>query len=100
MVRVLRPHGELVILETGRPSNRWLRAGYLFFLWTIVRVLGWLLTARLWPFTYLARSVEGFLRPEEFVSVLRACGTEARYVPLSRGLASLYVARKMQAPTG
>lgn len=96
MLRVLKPHGQLVVLETGRPSNRFLRAGYLLFLHTGARLIGWLLTGRLWPFTYLARSVKGFLRPAEFVSLLTACGTKAHYIPLSWGLASLYVAQKSQ----
>ena len=94
MVRVLKPTGELVVLETGRPANRVVRIGYLVFLATAARVIGLLLTGRLWPFTYLARSVKRFLSPPEVVSLLNACGTQARYIPLSQGLASLYIASK------
>ncbi|MBI4323588.1 MAG: ubiquinone/menaquinone biosynthesis methyltransferase [Candidatus Omnitrophica bacterium] len=97
MVRVLKPRGRLMILETGRPSNRLVRMGYLAFLGTVARVIGFALTGRVWPFTYLARSVKGFLSPEEMVALLNACGTQARYVPLSWGLASLYVADKISA---
>ena len=95
MVRVLKPKGQLVILETGCPSNPLLRAGYQVFLFTFARAIGWLLTGRMWPFTYLARSVQQFLTPQEVVARLRSTGTEVAYVPLSRGLASLYLARKM-----
>lgn len=94
MARVLKRHGRLVILETGWPSNRLVRAAYLAFLLTVARTIGWLLTRRAWPFTYLARSVQGFLRPAEVVKLLDSCGTSARYVPLSLGLASLYLAEK------
>lgn len=94
MVRVLKRRGKLVILETGWPSNRLVRAAYLVFLLTVARTIGWLLTRRAWPFTYLARSVQGFLAPAEIVKLLDACGTSARYVPLSLGLASLYIAEK------
>jgi len=94
MLGVLKRNGRLIVLETGRPSNRLIRMGYLLFLATVVRLIGWLLTGRLWPFTYLARSVKGFLRPEEFVALSGACGAQARYVPLSFGLASLYLADK------
>jgi hypothetical protein len=52
------------------------------------------LTGRLWPFTYLARSVKGFLKPDEFVALLRGCGLTARHVPVSFGLASLFIAGK------
>lgn len=94
MVRVLRPGGQLLILETGRPSNPLVRAGYFFFLFTVVRLIGLALTGRMWPFTYLARSVRGFLTPGQMVERLRLAGGEARYQPLSRGLASLFVATK------
>ncbi len=94
MLRVLKAGGRLVILETGRPPNPVVRAVYFAALFTVARVVGWLVTGRLWPFTYLARSVKGFLRPEEMVNLLAACGARAGYQPLSWGIASLYVADK------
>jgi demethylmenaquinone methyltransferase/2-methoxy-6-polyprenyl-1,4-benzoquinol methylase len=94
MVRVLRPRGQLMILETGRPANALVRAGYQAFLFTVARLIGFVLTGRLWPFTYLARSVRQFLTPEQFLERLRAVGTDPIYVPLTGGLASLYIATK------
>jgi len=94
MCRLLKANGRLIVLETGRPSNRLVRIGHLLFLFTVARVIGWLLTGRLWPFTYLARSVKGFVTPTELVALLNACGTRACYLPLSGGLASLYIAEK------
>ena len=94
MVRVLRPGGRLVILETGYPSNRLLRAAYQLFLFTIARTIGFLLTGRSWPFTYLARSVRGFLTPRQMAERLRSLQTQVEYVPLSYGLASLFLATK------
>jgi demethylmenaquinone methyltransferase/2-methoxy-6-polyprenyl-1,4-benzoquinol methylase len=95
MVRVLRPGGVLVILETGYPANPLLRAAYRVFLLTVARAIGLLLTGRLWPFTYLARSVQQFLTPAEMVARLQMLKTQVQYVPLSFGLASLYVAAKI-----
>lgn len=97
MARVLKANGKLIVLETGRPANRLLRWGYFLFLATGARLIGVLLTGRLWPFTYLARSVQRFLHPEEFVGLLQTCGLRASYLPLSYGLASLYVADKPAA---
>ena len=94
MVRVLRPKGRLIILETGYPANPIVRLGYRIFLFTVARAIGFLLTGRVWPFTYLARSVRQFLTPEQFMDRLRSVGTEVQYVPLSKGLASLYLAVK------
>ena len=94
MVRVLRPHGKLMILETGRPAHPIVRAGYQVFLYTVARAIGLMLTGRAWPFTYLARSVRRFLSPAELLQRLEACSTEAVYVPLSLGLASLFLVTK------
>ena len=94
LVRVLRPGGRLLILETGRPSHPLVRLGYQAFLFTAARAIGFLLTGRVWPFTYLARSVQRFLTPQEMVARLESLDTEARYMPLSHGLASLYLATK------
>ncbi|MBI2884849.1 MAG: ubiquinone/menaquinone biosynthesis methyltransferase [Candidatus Omnitrophica bacterium] len=94
MLRVLKAGGRLVILETGRPSNPVVRAAYFAALFTVARVVGLLVTGRLWPFTYLARSVKGFLRPDQMVALLTASGARAWYQPLSWGIASLYVADK------
>ena len=94
MVRVLRPTGRLIVLETGYPRHPLLRFGYQLFLFTVVRLIGWALTGRLWPFTYLARSVQGFLTPAQVVERLQSLATQVQYVPLSCGLASLYLATK------
>jgi demethylmenaquinone methyltransferase/2-methoxy-6-polyprenyl-1,4-benzoquinol methylase len=94
MIRVLRPDGQLIILETGWPSHPVLRFGYQAFLFTVARSIGFLLTGRCWPFTYLARSVRQFLTPVQVLQRLEACESEAVYVPLSGGLASVYLATK------
>jgi len=94
MVRVLQPRGRLIVLETGYPAHPMLRIGYQVFLFTVARTIGWALTGRVWPFTYLARSVRDFLTPQQFMDCLRELKTRVEYIPLSRGLASLYVATK------
>ena len=94
MVRVLRPGGRLIILETGRPANPVVRFGYQAFLFTFARLIGFVLTGRFWPFTYLARSVQQFLTPPQMVECLQSAKTQVQYEPLSFGLASLYLATK------
>ena len=97
MVRVLKPGGQLMILETGRPANPVVRAGYYAFLFTIARLVGVVLTGRLWPFTYLARSVKGFLTPAELTALLERAGTRAACRSYSGGLASGFLATKRAA---
>jgi len=97
MLRIVKDEGQLLVLETGRPAHPVLRVGYWIFLRTVARFVGWALTGRAWPFTYLARSAQGFLTPAQMIALLTSCGATARYVPLSGGLASLYVVRKCPA---
>jgi demethylmenaquinone methyltransferase/2-methoxy-6-polyprenyl-1,4-benzoquinol methylase len=94
MLRVLRPGGQLIVLETGRPAHPLLRAGYFAYLFGVAPLIGFLLTGRLWPFWYLARSVKNFVTPAQFVERLRNMKVQVEYVGLSHGLASLYVATK------
>ena len=94
MVRVLKPGGRLVILETGYPSHPVLRAGYQLFLFTVARAIGFLLTGKAWPFTYLARPVRQFLTPAQMIACLQRVETRVEYIPISCGLASLYIATK------
>ncbi len=97
LLRVLKPDGQVLILETGWPSNPVLRVGYWAFLATVVRLAGWIITGKLWPFTYFARSVKGFLTPAAFADVVRDSGGRVQHHPLSGGLASLYVISKGHA---
>jgi demethylmenaquinone methyltransferase/2-methoxy-6-polyprenyl-1,4-benzoquinol methylase len=96
MHRVLKPDGRLLILETGHPSHPCVRWGYFAMLFTMTRLIGWLITGKVWPFTYLAQSVKGFLPPAECVALLTRCGFAAGYQPLCWGAASVYVAEKRE----
>lgn len=89
--RVLRPGGRLVILEFSRPRAPLLRWGHALWLGVGTLAIGWLLTGVRGPFTYLRRSIAGFLPPEQFLASLREAGfTDVAATPLLGGAVILY----------
>jgi demethylmenaquinone methyltransferase/2-methoxy-6-polyprenyl-1,4-benzoquinol methylase len=96
MARVTKPGGRLAILEFSLPTNRLVRAGYL---WYFRRVLPWIgntvARSRSDAYTYLNRSVEAFPSGEALARLVRAAGFESvEMVPLTLGIATLSIARR------
>ncbi len=89
--RVLRPGGRLAILEFSRPRAALLRWGHALWLGVGTLAIGWLLTGVRGPFTYLRRSIAGFLQPEQFLARLREAGfADVAATPLLGGAVILY----------
>ena len=95
MWRVLRPQGRLVILEAGKPQSPLMQAAYYTYLYTVMPVVGMIVCGSLWPFQYLRRSIQRFLTPPAFVTLLRKVGfSDVGHQPLHGGIADLFVAVK------
>ena len=95
MARVLKAGGQLVILDFSLPQHPIMRAPYLFYLKQVMPRVAGLLTGKKDAYDYLCGSIEKFPSGVEMLSLLRDCGfAEARTIPLSGGIASLYIATK------
>ena len=96
MHRVLAPAGRAVILEFTRPANRLLRPVYEFYASRVMPALAARLSRdRVGAYRYLPRSVVSFLSAEEMCARLIGAGfREARAVPLTFGVVTVYVARR------
>lgn len=95
MARVLRPGGHLVVLDFSLPSLPGLRGGYRFYLHRVLPRLAGLLTGQREAYEYLSGTIERFPSGKGMTDLLCANGfATARAIPLSGGIASLYVARK------
>lgn len=96
LARVLRPGGELAVLEFTVPQNPPMRGFYLFYFKHLLPRFGGLVSGDGAAYAYLPESVLGFPQREAFSARLLAAGFEAcRFRNLSGGILSLYRARRI-----
>jgi len=98
MARVTRSDGRVAILELGEPRGGVLGPLARFHVHHVVPTLGaWLSGAK--EYRYLQRSIAAFPPADDFAEVMRDAGLEVlRVVPLTFGVAHLYVARPQAMP--
>ena len=93
--RVLKPQGRLAVLEFSQPDYAWLRLLYNFYFFKILPLIGGLFAKRS-AYRYLPDSVARFPSRDEFVAWLKDAGfTDCRYHSLTFGIATLYLAEKV-----
>lgn len=94
IARVLRPGGELGILDFGEPHGL-LGFGYRLYFRKVLPKIGTIISGVKGPYQYLPASVERFPAPQEMLGRIRAAGMrEASWTPYTFGIAGLYRARK------
>jgi len=100
LARVLRPGGQLLVLEFFRPSRSWFSAPVRWYLDRVVPVLGRMFGRAPTAYTYLPRSMGRFVTPGEFVEVLRRSGFAGEVLVRRQtlGIAHLVVARRSELP--
>lgn len=83
--RVLRPGGQLLILEFSLPTFPVFRSFYLFYFQKILPCLGGLISGDKEAYGYLPASVGAFLTPSEMDELLRECGFQTAETRLLLG---------------
>lgn len=95
MYRVLKPQGILLILEFTMPRNFIMKGLYSFYFKFILPIIAWIITKDKKAYDYLPNSVKAFPQYEEFCSIIKNTGfSECSYIPLTGGIASIYIAKK------
>jgi demethylmenaquinone methyltransferase/2-methoxy-6-polyprenyl-1,4-benzoquinol methylase len=91
LARVLRPGGELGVLEFSVPVRRSVRALYLFYFRRLLPAVGAAVSGDGNAYRYLPESVLGFPQRQGFVDRMAAAGfAGGRFEPLSGGILCLY----------
>lgn len=91
MVRVLKPAGEIRILEFSLPENIFLRRVYLFYLGRIMPGLSALCGAPAPAYTYLSRSIQDFISRRQVIDLMGKKGlTELGFKNLCAGIVCCY----------
>jgi demethylmenaquinone methyltransferase/2-methoxy-6-polyprenyl-1,4-benzoquinol methylase len=95
MYRVLRPGGQVTILEFSYPSNKLIRWGYDLYFSHVLPLVGRLVSHDKTAYTYLNKSVKSFCWGEDFLRHLTQAGfQDARFETLTFGIATIYIAKK------
>jgi demethylmenaquinone methyltransferase/2-methoxy-6-polyprenyl-1,4-benzoquinol methylase len=88
--RVLRPGGQIAILEANQPGGL-VGAAYSLYFKRILPRLGGLISGRPQAYAYLPASVERFPRPPRMLELMAAAGfVEARWTSFTFGTAGLF----------
>ena len=95
MLRVLRPGGELVILELSVPSNFLMRWAYNLYFVHILPLIGGNISGDKSASRYLPASVLNFPKKQVFMNTLRECGfRNVRHKAFTFGICRMYSGEK------
>ena len=89
--RVLRPGGQILVMEFGLPKNVVFKKIYLFYFRRILPWVGKIVSRHPFAYSYLNRTVESFPYGDQFTALLKqAKFREIRSYPLFFGVAYIY----------
>ena len=93
--RVLRPGGQALSLDFNRPSNRFVRGVYLWYLTLVGGVLGWLLHRDPDTYRYIPASIRNYPGAEAVARLMETRGfVRVTYYPVLAGLMAIHHAWK------
>ncbi len=91
MTRVLKPGGQLIILEFSHPTAPGLKPIYDGYSFTILPWLGKVVAKDADSYRYLAESIRRFPKQQELVEMMRAAGLDnCRYHNLTGGIVAVH----------
>ncbi|MFC1607169.1 ubiquinone/menaquinone biosynthesis methyltransferase [Candidatus Latescibacterota bacterium] len=93
--RILKPGGRFVNVETSQPSSRLLRAGFHFYVKTVVGPLGHAISGSRAGYDYLSHTIPRFYDATELADILGTAGfSSVSFKRLMFGVGAIHVAVK------
>ncbi|MFL6451042.1 MAG: bifunctional demethylmenaquinone methyltransferase/2-methoxy-6-polyprenyl-1,4-benzoquinol methylase UbiE [Bryobacteraceae bacterium] len=95
LLRVLKPGGQVAILEFSHPSNLLVKLGYGFYSRVILPIVGTIVSGSREAYTYLPSSIRKFPKAPALAETMRSAGfSRAEYRLLTGGIAALHIGTK------
>ena len=95
ILRVLKPGGKFVVLETSNPTKFPFKQGYKLYTNYILPIIGKLFSKDKVAYSYLSETANSFPFGEAFNNILQKNGFKnAKNIPVTFGVASIYTALK------
>jgi demethylmenaquinone methyltransferase/2-methoxy-6-polyprenyl-1,4-benzoquinol methylase len=93
--RVLRPGGQLAILEFSHPSGAFVKAGYSLYSKMVLPLIGAMLSGSREAYDYLPDSIRKFPRAHQLSELMQATGFgRTEFQLLTGGIAALHIGTK------
>jgi demethylmenaquinone methyltransferase/2-methoxy-6-polyprenyl-1,4-benzoquinol methylase len=93
--RVLKSGGSILILESSRPDNAFIRMGHFLYMKYMLPLLARFFGTEPEAYSYLAKTTSKFPCGEAFCTILKSRGfIEVKGIPMSFGSVTLYHAKK------
>ncbi len=95
ILRVLKPNGIFVILETSVPTKFPFKQGYRFYMKTFMPIMGKVFSKDKKAYEYLSESAKNFPYGEKLNAILQKVGFKGvKHNPQTMGVATIYSASK------
>jgi demethylmenaquinone methyltransferase/2-methoxy-6-polyprenyl-1,4-benzoquinol methylase len=95
LYRMLKPGGQLLVLEFSYPQNPIIKAGYNFYFSYITPLIGKIFSKDIRAYSYLTESVKAFPNNKNFVAILNKLNYKnTSFKTLSMGIAAIYCGEK------
>lgn len=95
VIRILKPGGRFVIVESSQPENKLIRSLFHLYLRSYVLRIGTRISGNRGAYRYLAESASRFYTPQELKRLLLDIGfSKVTYRPLLFGAAGIHIATR------